>query len=401
MKAIQVENDQGSNAMKRMMTLAAAALLAAGSALADEVKLPDQLSWTAYGTTSSGYAQSVGLGNMLKGKYGTDLRIIPGKNDVSRMLPLKAGQAEICACGIASYYGQEGVFMFASDRWGPTRVLNLFNNIGRNGAGLIVAGDVGIDRYEGLKGKRVTWVKGAPALNLNSTAGLAFAGLTWDDVQKITVPGWGQGMQAIIDGQADASWGSTISSVYSQIAASPRGIKHLPFTHSNEEGWERLLDVAPYFYKVTVTNAVAIENNPTGGKSFEGASYPYPIFVGLPDLSEETAYSLTKAIMENYETFKDSGPGMDGYQLANQNFEWVFPYHPGAIRYYKEAGVWDDAAQASQEANMQRQDVLAGAWAEFQNMDVSDNRENKWLEVRAKHLNEAGMSVPFREPLAE
>ncbi|HKK29678.1 MAG TPA: C4-dicarboxylate ABC transporter, partial [Alphaproteobacteria bacterium] len=90
-----------------------------------------------------------------------------------------------------------------------------------------------------------------------------------------------------------------------------------------------------------------------------------------------------------------------GYQLANQNFEWVFPYHPGAIRYYKEAGVWDDAAQASQEANMQRQDVLAGAWAEFQNMDVSDNRENKWLEVRAKHLNEAGMSVPFREPLAE
>ena len=73
--------------------------------------LPKNIAWTAYGTTSSGYAQSVGIGQMLKKNYGTDLRIIPGKNDVSRMVPLKAGQAEICACGIASLFAQEGVFM--------------------------------------------------------------------------------------------------------------------------------------------------------------------------------------------------------------------------------------------------------------------------------------------------
>ena len=388
--------------MRTILAVLAAATLSMSAASAADVTLPKQLSWTAYGTTSSGYAQSIGLGNMLKSKYDVDLRVIPGKNDVSRMLPLKANQAEICACGIASYYGQEGVFMFASEQWGPTRVMNLFNNIGRNGAGLIVAGDVGIESYEGLKGKRITWVKGAPALNLNSTAGLAFAGLTWDDVEKIVVPGWGQGMQAIIDGQADASWGSTISSVYNQMAASPRGITHLPFPHDDEEAWNRFQKVAPYFYKVDVTNAVSIETNPNGGKSFEGASYPYPIFVSLPNLADDTAYSLTKAIMENYESFKDSGPGMDGYQLANQNFEWVFPYHPGAIRYYKEAGVWNDAAQASHDANMKRQEVLAAAWDEFQGMDVSeDEYKAKWLEVRAKHLNEADMPVPFNEPLPE
>jgi TRAP-type uncharacterized transport system substrate-binding protein len=94
---------------KALISFALSAVTAASlgvSASAADVKLPKNLSWTAYGTTSSGYAQSVGLGNMLKKHYGTELRVIPGKNDVSRMLPLKANQAEICACGIAAYFGQ-------------------------------------------------------------------------------------------------------------------------------------------------------------------------------------------------------------------------------------------------------------------------------------------------------
>lgn len=386
--------------MRSIIAAAFAAVIATGAAGAADVDLPKQISWTAYGTTSSGYAQSVGLGNMLKSKYGVDLRIIPGKNDVSRMLPLKANQAEICACGIASYFGQEGVFMFANDRWGPTPLYNLFNNIGRNGAGLIVAGDLGLKSYEGLKGKRVTWVRGSPALNLNSTAVLAFAGLTWDDVETIVVPGWGQSMQAIIDGQADAAYGSTISSVYSQINASPRGLTHLPFPSADKEAWERANAIAPHWYPVEVTNAVGIENNPGGGKSFEGAGFPYPIFVSMPNLADDTAYGLTKAIMENYDSYKDSGPGMDGYQLKNQNLSWIFPYHPGSIRYWKDIGKWTDEDQANTDSLHQRNEVLAAAWKDFKSMSVTeDEYEAKWLEIRRKHLEEAGMPVPFKEPL--
>jgi len=93
---------------------------------------------------------------------------------------------------------------------------------------------------------------------------------------------------------------------------------------------------------------------------------------------------------------------MDGYQLKNQNLEWIFPYKEGAISYYKEAGVWNDAAQATQEANLNRQDVLAAAWDDFRSMDVSeDDFESKWMEVRAKHLDEAGLEAPFSEPLVE
>ncbi len=377
------------------MTVGLAATTSAG-----EVVLPKSLSWTAYGTTSSGYAQSIGLGNMLKKNYGTELRVIPGKNDVSRMLPLRAGQAEICACGIAAYFGQEGVLMFANKSWGPVRMFNLFNNLGRNGTGLVFAGDAGIKTAADLKGKRVTWVKGSPALNLNATAVLAFGGLGWDDVEKIEVPGWGQSMQAILDGQADAAFGSTISSIYAQIVASPRGIFHPTFPHGDTEGWKRVHEVAPYWNKLMVANAVGGENNVTGKLPYEGAGYAYPIFVALDNLAVETAYGLTKAVMTKYEDFKDSGPGMDGYQTDNQSLSWVFPYHPGSIAYFKEAGKWTADDQAHTDALLKRQDVLAIAWTAFMAGNPDEQTfEVDWLAARAAALEANSMSAPFRNPM--
>ncbi len=381
------------------VALAAAVGIAAAASAAD-VNLPKNLSWTAYGTTSSGYAQSIGLGNMLKKHYGTELRVIPGKNDVSRMLPLRAGQADICACGIAAYFGQEGVLMFANKNWGPTKIYNLFNNIGRNGTGLVFAGDAGIKTAADLKGKRVTWVKGGPALNLNASAVLAFGGLTWDDVVKVEVPGWGQSMQAILDGQADAAYGSTISSIYAQIVASPRGIFHPTFPHNDAAGWKRVHEVAPYWNKVMVSNAVGGENNVTGKLPYEGAGYAYPIFVAMPELANDTAYGLTKAIMENYEDYKEAGPGMDGYQIKNQELSWVFPFHPGSIAYFKEKGKWTAENQAHTDAVLKRTDVLATAWKGFMAKGPSeDTFEVNWLKARADALKAAGMSVPFRNPM--
>jgi TRAP transporter TAXI family solute receptor len=384
----------------KLLSTAGAAIIAAGIALpqaASAGDLPKNIAWTAYGTTSSGYAQSVGLGQMLKKNYGTDLRIIPGKNDVSRMAPLRAKQAEICACGIAGYFAQEGVFMFAEPQWGPMKLYNLFNNIGRNGQGLVTAKDANIRTPADLKGKRVTWVKGAPALNTNATGFLAFAGLTWDDVVKVEVPGWKQSAEAVINGQADATWGSTVSSAYNQLAASPRGLFWPTLPHSDKAAWERAWAITPHWQQSQVSNAVAGENNTSGKVPFEFNNYPYPIFVTLEDASDDLAYGLTKAVMEHYEEFKDSGPGMDGYQLSNQDLDWVFPYHPGAIRYYKEKGVWTAAHDKHNAALLKRQDVLAAAWDDMKKMNVDkENFAAEWMKVRAAHLEKAGLPVPFK-----
>ncbi|MEQ9125285.1 MAG: TAXI family TRAP transporter solute-binding subunit, partial [Alphaproteobacteria bacterium] len=291
--------------------------------------------------------------------------------------------------------------LFANKNWGPSPLLNLFNNIGRNGIGLAIANDIGVKTAADLKGKRVAWVKGAPALNVNAQAVLAFGGLTWDDVEKVEVPGWGQSMQAIIDGQLDAAAGSTISGVYPQIAASPRGLYHHDLPHSDEAGWRRLQAVAPYWSKLAISAAVNGENNPTGKMPYEGGGYPYPTFISMPDATDDLAYGLVKAVMENYEDFKDAGPGMDGYQLANQNLAWVFPYHPGAIAYFMEVGEWGAEEQSHNDGLLKRQDVLMKAWEAFRAKgDVADAAfEEAWLKARAEALEAAGMPAPFSEPL--
>ncbi len=386
--------------MKHTRTIGLAAVLAvAGTSFASaaDVKLPPQISWTAYGTTSSGYAQSIGIGQMLTKKYGTALRVIPGKNDVSRQVPLRENQTPLCACGSAAYFSQEGVMMFGTKAWGPQRIFNLFNNIGDNGQQGVVAGDAGVKTIKDIKGKRVTWVRGAPALNVNMTAFLAFAGLTWDDVQRVDVPGWGQSMQAIINGQADVAWGSTVSSVYNQLAASPRGLYFVAMPHSDKEAWARATAINPLWAPQMVSVGVNVEANEQGKVPYEGNNFPYPLFISTDKASDELAYGLTKAVMENYEEIKDSGPSMSGYQLSKQNLKFVMPYHPGAIAYYKEKGVWTAEHDAHNQSLVKRQDVLAEAWSKMDKNLADDAFEVAWKKARAEALDAAGLSVPFRD----
>lgn len=374
-------------------SLGTVAIGASYLAHASEMKIPKEISWTAYESGSSGYSQSIGIGNMLKKKYDVDLRVIPGKNDVSRQTPLKIGQSKICACGIAAYFSQEGVLMFAEKSWGPQRVFNLFNNIGTNGQQLAVSEASGIKVPTDLKGKRVTFVRGAPALNQNTEAMLAFAGLTWNDVQKIEVPGWGQSIQALINGQADAAWGSTVSSNYAQLINSPQGLFLPPLAHSDDAGWKRAQELAPWWAKSKVSTVVAGYKHQ---KPYEGNNYPYPIFISTADAPDELAYGLTKAVMENYEEIKDSGPSMDGYQLSSQNLKWVLPYHPAAIRYYKEKGLWKAEHEANNAALLKRQDVLADAWKEMKGKSIPDDKfAEEWMKVRAAALKKANMPVVF------
>jgi TRAP transporter TAXI family solute receptor len=390
----------GGAFVKHTTTLGLAAVLAATApslASAADVKLPGQISWTAYGTTSSGYAQSIGIGQMLKKNYGAGLRVIPGKNDVSRMVPLRAGQSPLCACGIAAYFAQEGVFMFATKKWGPMRIYNIFNNIGDNGQQAVAAGDAGIKTIKDVKGKRVTWVKGAPALNFNMTAFLTFADLSWDDVEKVVVPGWKQSAEAVINGQADVTWGSTVSSAYNKLAASPRGLYWVSLPHDDKEAWARAKAVAPHWEPAMVKVGVELKNSEGGKIPHEGMNYPYPIFVATAKASDDLTYGLTKAVMENYEQIKDSGPSMSGYQISRQNLKWIFPYHPGAIKYFKEKGLWGDAEEEHNQQLLKRQEVLAAAWENVDDKLPDEAFEAAWKKARAEALNAASMPVPFRD----
>ena len=146
-----------------------------------------------------------------------------------------------------------------------------------------------------------------------------------------------------------------------------------------------------------VSTAIKGEQNTSGKLPFEGNNYPYPMFVGTAKLSDEVAYSLTKAVLDNYEQIKDSGPSMSGYQVDKQPLKFVFPYHPGSIAYFKEKGVWTAEHEQHNAMLMKRQDVLADAWKKM-DMNLDDDALTAaWQGARAAALEAAGMDVPFRE----
>lgn len=379
--------------MKFFAKTAAVAALVAAPAVASADGLPDKMTWTAYGTTASGYAQSVAIGNALKDAFGTKMRVIPGKNDVSRMAPLRDGQADYCACGAAAYFGQEAAFLFASEEWGPQPLRVVMTAVGANGLALATAKDANIKTMADLKGKRVSYVVAGDALNWNAAANMAFAGLTWDDVQKVEVSGFKASVDAIINGQSDAAFMSTVTPHSQRLAASPRGIHWPPLPHSDEDGWARLNAAQPIAQQHTITRGTEI----SADKPLIGYTYPYPILVTNASQNADEVYELAKAIQATYPKFKDAAPGADGWALENQNLVWGIPYHDGAVRYYKEAGVWTDEAQANNDMLIKRQGIIMAAWKSMGSvagMSPEDIRA-KWMPIRAAALEGAGMPVVF------
>jgi TRAP transporter TAXI family solute receptor len=62
--------------------------------------------------------------------------------------------------------------------------------------------------------------------------------------------------------------------------------------------------------------------------------------VAQPDLDEDTAYQITKAIIEDQTAQAAAFSGLKGSAIPAMTMELsTIPLHPGAVRYYKEIGV--------------------------------------------------------------
>jgi TRAP transporter TAXI family solute receptor len=376
----------------RILGAAGLAAALAVPAAAQDLDLPGQLALTAYGTSSSGYNQMVAVGAALQNAVGTNVRILPGKNDIARMEPVRQGKVDISAMGVGTYMVQEGVFEFASKRWGPQPVrLLMTNNAGTAGLAVGVAADAGIETYADLEGKRVARVKGAPALNVAMEAYLAYAGLDWDDVEVIEFGGYGDSWKGMVNDQVDAAFAIMTSGSVFQMEASPRGLHWPEIDPENAEGLERMQAIAPYFSPTLATEG-AVTAQTEGG--INTAAYPYPILMTYADRDENLIYNFTKAMYELYDEYKDDAPGAAGWALKYQDLSWVVPYHDGAIRYYEEIGEWTADHQAHNDALIARQQVLQEAWDELEAEDP-ENWEEAWAEHRRAALAEAGLEVVF------
>ncbi len=381
----------------RLASLIAAAVSAAflaAPATAQNITLPKTLTFTAYDTGSSGFNIAVAVGKMYKDKHGTDVRVLPAGNDVARLAPLKGGRAQASYMGVGVYFGQEGMFEFGVKEWGPQALRLILAANDCNAIGLGVARDTGVKQIKDLKGKRIGMVVGSPALNQNALAIIAFGGLTKADVKLVEFSSFGAMWKGLVNNEADAAIASTITAQVKEVETSPRGLLFPPTPAADKAGWARIQKISPYYAPHTATCGVGISKE----KPVELPNYPYPIFSTYASQPADLVYAMAKSMIVNYDAYKDATPGAAGLELKRQLLKWALPHHDGAVRAFKEAGVWKAEHEANQAALVKRQGVLEAAWTGLVKANPPEDKDafyKAWQTVRAAALRKAGMEVIF------
>jgi TRAP transporter TAXI family solute receptor len=374
--------------------VAGAALCAAAPLVAQDIKLPPTMTFTAYDTGSSGFNIAVAVGKSFKDKNGTDVRVLPAGNDVARLAPLRADRAQVSAMGIGTYFAQESVFEFAVKEWGPQAIRLILSVTDCNAVSLGVAKDTGVVEVKDLRGKRVGMVVGSPALNQNAFAVIAFGGLTRNDVKLVEFSSYGAMWKGMVNNEVDAAIASNISGQVKEVETSPRGVLFPPTPAADKEGWARLNKIGPYYQPHKTTCGAGV---PPGGM-VELPAYPYPIFMAYASQPGELVYNVAKAMLANYDAYKDAAPGAAGLDVKRQNLAWVLPYHEGSVKALKEAGVWKAEHQAHNDKLVKRQDTMASAWAAFLKTNPPDDKDaftKAWMAARKTALTAAGMDPIF------
>ena len=103
----------------------------------------------------------------------------------------------------------------------------------------------------------------------------------------------------------------------------------------------------------TTPGAVTATNPPN---TYKGQVKPYTIpvyqtvLVSSAEFSEDAAYKITKAIVENQQALVAAHPTGRAWTLENtlRVTSFAVPFHPGAVKYFKESGAWKDAHEETQ-----------------------------------------------------
>jgi len=385
--------------MTRHITTIAAMVVAAAAAMpaqAQDIKLPTSMAFTAYDTGTSGFNIAVGIGKMMKDKYGSDVRVLPAGNDVARLAPLRAGRVVLAWMGTGSYFAQEGVFEFGAKEWGPQAIQMTLSTVDCNGLSVGVAKDSGVKEWKDFRGKRLGFVVGSPALNQNALAIIAHAGLTKNDVKIVEFASYGAMWKGLLNNDADGAFGSTVTGPAKELESSPRGIVWPELDPNDKAAWERVRKVGAFFNPHNVTCGAGIE----ASKPLKLATYPYPIATTYGTQPADQIYALTKAMIAGYESYKDAAPGSSGLDVKRQTKQWVIPFHPGAVKALKEVGNWTDADETFNNNLLKRQEVLAAAWKAYNGASAPaepDKYLAGWMAARKDALAKAKMPNGFED----
>ena len=226
-----------------------------------------------------------------------------------------------------------------SDAWngnaeaGFTRKLDKLRGLSatyNNYVQIVASEESGIKTLADLKGKRVSVGAARSGTELNARAIFKAAGLSYQDLAKVEYLPFGESVELMKNRQLDAtlqSAGLGVASIRDLATAVKIVVVPIPADVVAKVG-------DPAYQPAT------IPANTYGGQTADVATAAIPNFlVTHAGVSDELAYQMAKQLYENLDKLKAAHNAAKVIDRANAIKGMPVPLHPGAERYYKEAGV--------------------------------------------------------------
>jgi TRAP transporter TAXI family solute receptor len=138
--------------------------------------------------------------------------------------------------------------------------------------------------------------------------------------------------QQVIDGKIDALWqGARVPII--PLAAIADKADAVVFGLTEKELTD-LLGVLPQLSPATIPSG-SYKGQAAAIKSVSGWNF----VVANKDLPDDIAYAITKAVLTASNPQSQIYSGADGTLAKNAPYNRVVPFHPGALRFYKDAGI--------------------------------------------------------------
>ena len=244
---------------------------------------------------------------------------------------LSAGELDFALANAAiSYFAVRG-----EGGWEATQPVQAVMTLAPNIALFIAPQNSGVTRIDDLKGNRV--VVGPAGAGFEYFVGpiLGAHGVTYDDFTPLHNTQAGA-VDMLADGSAAAAFlGGAVPTASITQVSTTQDVLFVPF---DEEAMDSLVAEYPFFDRVTVP----AETYRGQVQPFAGMNVGSMHLITSSAADEDLVYQVTRTIWENREQVVEKHPAGRAIQPMIAVRDTGIDFHPGAIRFYREIGIWPD-----------------------------------------------------------
>ena len=282
---------------------------------------------------SLAYAAAAGVAKVASEDFGIKARVVPQGGPVVTIPLVDSGRLNFSiTASVMAAFAHTGTGTFKGKKKSNFRVAASLMPLR---VAWIVRADSDIKSMADLKGKRVpTKYTKQRIVGIFQWAALNTVGLGPKDVIGVPVPNGVRGIQDFMAGKTDAGNFSISSGIVRQAHAAVGGIRVLPVPDT-ADALSKLREIAP---GTVITTVTAAAKSPGITVPTRVAESPLMLTAGhkTPD---EIVYQVVKAIYHGKKKLIGVHKAYRGFNPKTINVDIGVPYHPGAMKLFKEMGL--------------------------------------------------------------